>query len=90
MFGLLTKLSSDNENFTVEPAGEKLGEKFTKKLFSEKENLRLHDSFEKFFDKCHLVNELLEEKHLFLRVYERRRKFRFLIKKGVIGKNKII
>ena len=75
MFGLLTKLSSDNENFTVEPAGEKLGEKFTKKLFSEKENLRLHDSFEKIFDKCHLVNELLEEKHLFLRVYERRRKF---------------
>lgn len=43
-----------------------------------------------FSDKCHLLNELLEEKHLFLRVYERRRKFRFLIKKGVIGKNKII
>ena len=33
----------------VEPAGEKLGEEFNKKLFSEKENLRLHDAFEKFF-----------------------------------------
>lgn len=46
----------------VESAGEKLGEEFTKKVLSEKENLRLEFVFENFFDKCHLVNELLEEK----------------------------
>ena len=86
----MTKLSSANENFTVESAAEKLGEEFTEKLFSEEENLHLDDSFENCFDKCHLVNELLEEKRLFLRVYERRDKFRFLIKKGVSGKNKIV
>ena len=65
LFGHMTKSSSTNENFTVESAVEKIGEKFTEKLFSEKENLHLDDSFESFFDKCHLVNELLEEKHLF-------------------------
>ena len=86
LFGLLTKLSSNNENFMVEWAGEKLGEEFIEKLLSLKENLRLDDSFEK----CHFVNELLEQKHLFLRVYKRRDKFRFLIKKGVVGRNKIV
>ena len=35
---------------------------------------------------CHLVNDLLETKGLFLRVYERCDKFRFVIKKGVAGK----
>ena len=86
----MTKLSSANEKFTVESAAKKLGDEFTEKLFSEEENLHLDDSFENCFDKCHLVNELLEEKRLFLRVYERRDKFRFLIKKGVSGKNKIV
>lgn len=65
LFGHLTKSSSTNEIFTVESAVEKIGEKFTEKIFPEKENLHLDDSFESFFDKCHLVNELLEEKHLF-------------------------
>ena len=37
-----------------------------------------------------MVNELIEEKGLFLRIYERRDKFRFLIKKGVSGKNKVL
>ena len=36
------------------------------------------------------MNDLLEEKNLFLRVCERRDKFRFLIKKGISGKNKVI
>ena len=57
LFGLLTKLSSNNENFMVEWAGEKLGEEFIEKLLSEKENLRFDDCFEKF----HFVNELLEQ-----------------------------
>ena len=81
LFGLLTKLSYDNRNFMVESAGEKLSEESSEKLFFEKENLHLDDSFEIFFDECHLVNELLEGKHLFLSVYERRDKFSSLIKK---------
>ena len=31
-----------------------------------------------------------DEKKLFLRVYEQRNKCRYVIKKGVLGKNKII
>lgn len=34
-------------------------------------------------------DDLLEEKRIFLRVYERRDKLRFLIKKGVRGYNKV-
>ena len=90
LLGLLTKLSSANKNFTVECTTKKLGKEFPEKLFSGKENLHLDYSFEYFFGKCHLVNKLLEEKHLFLRVYERRDKFRFLIKKGLSGKNRIL
>lgn len=40
-----------------------------------------------FFDKCHLFNDLLETKGLFLRIYDRRNKFRYAIKKGVTVKN---
>ena len=89
LFGLLTKLSN-NGSFNEQPTAEILGEEFAKKLPSEKENFRLDDCHESFFDKCHMVNELIEEKGVFLRVYERKDKFRFLIKKGVSGKNKVL
>ena len=49
LFGLLTKLSYNNENFMVESAGEKLSEESSKKLFFEIENLHLDDSLEFFF-----------------------------------------
>lgn len=42
----------------------------------EKGFLQLDDSLESFFEKCHVVNDLLETKGLFLRVYERRNKIR--------------
>ena len=42
-----------------------------------------------FFDKCHLVNYLLETKGLFLRIHEKRDKFRYLMKKGVTGKSNV-
>ena len=47
----------------------------------EKGFLQLDDSLESFFEKCHVVNDLLETKGLFLRVYERRNEIRYLIKK---------
>ena len=89
LFGLLTKFSN-NGSFNEQPAAEILGQKFAKKLLSEKENLRLDDCHESLFNKCHMVNELIEEKGLFSSVYERRDKFRFLIKKDVTGKNKML
>ena len=44
-------------------------------------------NFGQFFDKCHLFNDLLETKGLFLRIYDRRNKFRYAIKKGAAVKN---
>lgn len=57
MFGLLTKLFG-NGSFTEESTIEILGQEFAKTLLSEKQNLQLYDSFESFFNKCHLANDL--------------------------------
>ena len=35
----------------------------------------LSSTVDSFFDKCHLFNDLLETKGLFLRIYDRRNKF---------------
>lgn len=41
-------------------------------LKKKKEVLLLDNSLENFFQKCHIANDFLEIKGLFLRVYERR------------------
>ena len=89
LYGLLFKLSEDNK-VSKENIKNFLGEEFFDKFMKEKNSLQLNDSLKRFFKKCHLVNDLLETKGLFLRVYERCDKFRHLIKKGVRGKNNII
>ena len=43
-----------------------------------------------FFKKHYIANEFLVKKGFFLRVYEERDKFRYIIEKGVKGKNKIV
>ena len=42
----------------------------------------LDNVLENFEKKCHLLNDILFEKKLFLRVYELRTKIRYLFKKG--------
>ena len=88
LYGLLFKFS-ENSMVSREKIRDILREEFSNKLISENCSLQLDDSFDSFFDKCHLVNDLLETKGLFLRVYERRDKFRYPIKKGVTGKNNV-
>ena len=78
LFGLLF-ISSDGKNETREFVHDILGKECVTKLFSDKGSVQLEDSFESFFDKCHLINDLIEEKGYFLRVYERRDKFRSFI-----------
>ena len=89
LFGLLF-MFSDGKNETRESIDDILGKEFVTKLFSDKGSVQLDNSFESFFDKCHLINDLIEEKGYFLRVYERRDKFRYLIKKDVHGKNNVL
>ena len=80
LYSLLFKLSEDNK-VLKESVKDVLGEEFFHEFGKEKHSLQLDDSLNSFFKKCHLVNDLLETKGLFLRVYERRGKFRYIIKK---------
>ena len=81
---------TENDRVSRKNIESTLGKEFFDEISESKELLQLDDSIEGFFKKCVLVNDFLEKKDLFLRVYERRDKFRYLIKEGVHGKNKVI
>ena len=49
-------------------------------LSNSKENLRLHLDTQNFQNQCHSVNELFNKNGLFLRVYELKEKFCYLVK----------
>ena len=66
MYGLLSKVCEKNKVLR-EDAKHILGEEFVDKLFSEKEFIQLDDSLESFFDKFHLVNDLIETKGSFFK-----------------------
>ena len=53
-------------------------------------NLKKKKKWEHFFKKCHVANDFLEMKGLFLRVSERLDKFHYVIKKSTQGKNNVI
>ena len=59
---------------------EDFGRNFFDELKEKKESLRLGLSLSTFQAQCHVTNDLLINKRLFLRVYELRKKFRYLIK----------
>ena len=42
-----------------------------------------------FFDKCFKINQVISKHGFFLKTFERRNMYRFLIKKKVQGKNEI-
>ena len=48
--------------------------------------MQLDSGLSTFETQCHIVNDLLMSKNLFLRVYELRKKFCYLIKKMPKGK----
>ena len=62
---------------------------FYKGFCEVKDQLQLDTSMQPFFDKCTLANEFLMKKNFFLKFYERRDKYRYLIKKEACGENKI-
>ena len=59
-----------------------LGKSFFDKFKEKKEMLQLDHSLENFLKKCCVSNDFLEMNRLFLRVYERRDKFQYVIKKS--------
>ena len=64
-----------------------LGEIFFEKLEAKKESLRLYLSLLTFQAQCLVIKDLLMNKNLFGRVYELRKKFRYLIKNAPQNKN---
>ena len=86
---MLFKLTENNRVSKVNIENT-LGKEFFDKISESKELLRLDDSLEGFFKKSFLINDFLEKKNLFWRVYERRDKFCHLIKKRCSWKDKVI
>ena len=76
--------SQDNDKFL-----QMFRENFLNKLQSLKPELRLNLCLGTLESQSHIINDLLKEKNLFLRVYELRKKFRCLIKKLPERKNSI-
>ena len=91
--GLYYSKQEDKEEFEFRRDKQKLadviGQEIFDKLESKKEFLQLDLSLVTFEAQCHLVNDLLMSENLFLRVYELRKKFCYLIKKVPKGKNTI-
>ena len=54
----------------------------------ESETLLYKTLFE-FFDRCYLINDVLANHGFFLKFFERRNVYRFLIKKKVQGKHEV-
>ena len=78
LYGVMFKIS-ERKNLEKDKASDVLGKDFYEKLLEIKGDIQLDKTLFGFFDRCFLVN-----------FFERRGKFRFLIKKGIEGrKNKV-
>ena len=58
------------------------GTVFLNKIYDIKDDLMVDNVLENFERKCHFLNKILFEKNLFLRVYELRKKLKYLFKNG--------
>ena len=58
-----------------------LGKDFYEELLEIKDDIQLDKTLFGFFNRCFLANKVLAKHNFFLKFFERRDKFRFLIKK---------
>ena len=61
-----------------------------KKLFQIKDYLMLNFCINSFNEQCYKINEILMEKQLFLGIYKKRNKFRYLIRKPASQINTVL
>ena len=77
----------------IEPDRKKAKDIFGENLYGDlidvKDEMQLDRTLFGFFNRCFLVIELLSKYDYFLKFYERRDKFRFLINKKIERKNKV-
>ena len=69
------------QNIKLENSKETLGDDFFLKLKEVESSVMLDYTFFGYFDRCRQINDILSEENYFLRFYEHRNKFRFLLKK---------
>ena len=81
----LTVLSlnlTEGKNIDKNKAREVIGNEFYLKLLEIKDGIKLDKMLFGYFNRCFMVNEVLAKHNFFLKPFERRDKFRFLIKKA--------
>ena len=78
------KIESDRKK-----AKDNFGENLYRDMIDVKDEIQLDRTLFGFFNRCFLVIELLSKYDYFLKFYEQRDKFRFLINKKIERKNKV-
>ena len=68
---------------------EVLGDGFYNDLLEIKDKIKLDRTIFGYFNRCFQVNEVLAKYNFFLRIFERRDMFRFLIQKKLQGKKRL-
>ena len=90
-YALVFKIGKTKEFITDENMIEKMiGKELFDSLKKIKDRLHLSLSLATFEEQCFDLNKISMKNCLFLRVYERRNKFRFLINKPPTGHNRVI
>ena len=80
LYGVTFKIS-EGKILEKDKACDVLGKDFCEELLEIKDDIQLDKTLLEFFDRCFLVNKVLARHNFFLKFFERRDKFRFLIKK---------
>ena len=80
---------SSGEKISKEKIIEILGENFFNDLKEIEEEIELDRTIFAYFDRCFKLNKVLAKCNYFLKFFERRDTYRFLIKKKVQGKNEV-
>ena len=88
LYGVMFKIS-EGKILEKDNACDVLGKDFYEELLKIKDDIQLDKTLFGFFDRCFLVNKVLARHNFCLKFFERRDKFRFLIKKNVECKNKV-
>ena len=82
LWGTYFKLKGKNATFDDEDLKKCLGSDFLQKLNEIQPDIILNINLDTFEQKMHLVNDLLCEKNLFLHLFEKKTKFKYVFKKG--------
>ena len=79
---------TEGKNIDKNMAKEVIGNEFYLELLEIEDDIKLDKTLLGYFNRCLMANEVLAKHNFFLEFFERRDKFRFLIKK-VEGKHKV-